>query len=224
MKVAASTVWEILQEAGIDPAPERAASTWADFLRSQADALLACDFLETFTLTGTRMYVFAAIEHASRRIRVLGATAHPTASWVVQAAKNLVMDLEDTGCRARFIIRDRDAKFPEMFDAILADAGIDVVLSGIQMPRMNSIMERCVQTCRRELLDRTLIWNQRHLLHALREFEQFYNGHRPHQGIANARPLCPLPAQIADPNKITRLDIRRRDRLGGILHEYRHAA
>jgi hypothetical protein len=125
-----------LREAGIDPALERAASTWADFLRSQADALLACDFLETVTLTGTRMYVFAAIEHASRRIRILGATAHPTASWVVQAAKNLVMDLEDTGCRTRFMIRDRDGKFPEMFDVVLADAGIDVVLSGVQMPRM----------------------------------------------------------------------------------------
>jgi hypothetical protein len=91
-----------------------------------------------------------------------------------------------------------------MFDAVLADAGIQVVLSGIQMPRMNSIMERWVQTCRRELLDRSLIWNQRHLLHALREFEQFYNGHRPHQGIANARPLYPLPAQVADPDKIAR--------------------
>jgi putative transposase len=224
IKVAPSTVWEILKQAGVDPAPERASTTWADFLRSQADALLACDFLETVTLTGTRMYVFAAIEHTSRRIRILGATAHPTASWVVQAAKNLVMDLEDTGCRARFIIRDRDGKFPEMFDAILADAGIDVVLSGIQMPRMNSIVERWVQTCRRELLDRSLIWNQRHLLHALHEFEQFYNGHRPHQGIANARPLYPLPAQVADPDKLARLDIRRRDRLGGILHEYRHAA
>jgi transposase InsO family protein len=143
---------------------------------------------------------------------------------VVQAAKNLVMDLEDNGSRARLIIRDRDGKFPELFDAILADAGIDVVLSGIQMPRMNSIMERWVQTCRRELLDRTLIWNQRHLLHALHEFEQFYNGHRPHQGIANARPLRSLPAPIADPDKITRLDIRRRDRLGGTLHEYQHAA
>ena len=93
-------MWQILKEAGIDPAPERAASTWADFLRSQAGALLACDFLETATLTGTRMYVLAVIEHASRRIRVLGATAHPTAGWVTQAAKNLVMDLEDTGCRA----------------------------------------------------------------------------------------------------------------------------
>jgi hypothetical protein len=89
---------------------------------------------------------------------------------------------------------------------------------------MNSVMERWVQTCRRELLDRSLIRNQRHLLHALREFEQFYNGHRPHQGIANARPLYPSPAQVADPDKLARLDIRRRDRLGGIIHEYEHAA
>jgi putative transposase len=89
---------------------------------------------------------------------------------------------------------------------------------------MNSIMERWVQTCRRELLDRALIWNQRHLLHALREFEQFYNGHRPHQGIANARSPCPLPPRIADPDKLAHVKIRRRDRLGGILHEYEHAA
>ncbi len=222
--MAASTVWEILREAGIDPAPERASSTWADFLRSQADALLACDFLETVTLAGARLYVFAVIEHTSRQIRILGATAHPTASWVTQAAKNLIMDLQDAGCRARFLIRDRDGKYPALLDAILADAGIEVVLSGVQMPRMNSIMERWVQTCRRELLDRTLIWNQRHLIHALREFEQFYNSHRPHQGIANARPMHPLPVPITDPDQIARLDIRRRDRLGGILHEYEHAA
>jgi putative transposase len=224
VKVAASTVWEILREAGIDPSPERACSTWADFLRSQADALLACDFLETVTLSGARMFVLAVIEHGSRRIHVLGATAHPCASWVVQAAKNLIMDLEDAGCRARFLIRDRDGKFPDLFDTILADAGIEVVLSGVRMPRMNSIMERWVQTCRRELLDRTLIWNQRHLLHALREFERFYNGHRPHQGIANARPLHPLPPPITDSDQITHLDIRKHQRLGGILHEYKHAA
>ncbi|HEY3693686.1 MAG TPA: integrase core domain-containing protein [Pseudonocardiaceae bacterium] len=83
---------------------------------------------------------------------------------------------------------------------------------------------RRVQTCRRELLDRTLIWNQRHLLYALREFEDFYNSHRPHQGIANARPLHPLPVPINDLEQITRLDIRRRERLGGILREYQHAA
>jgi transposase InsO family protein len=117
--------------------------------------------------------MLAVIEHATRRIRILGATPHPSASWVAQAAKNLVMDPEDARIRARFLIRDRDGKFPGLFDAILADAGIKVVLSGVQMPRMNAVMERWVQTCRRELLDRTLIWNHAHLLHALREFEQF---------------------------------------------------
>lgn len=125
--------------------------------------------------------MFAVIEHANRRIRILGATAHPSGAWVVQVAKNLVMDLEDTGCRARFLIRDRDGKFPELFDAVLKGAGIEVVLSGVQMPRMNSIMERWVQTCRCELLDRTLIWNRRHVCHVLREFERFYNSYRPHQ-------------------------------------------
>ncbi|CAM5268859.1 integrase core domain-containing protein [Streptomyces hirsutus] len=224
VKVAASTVGEILKEDGIEPAPERASSTWAGFLRSQANALLACDFFETVTLSGARLYVFAVIEHASRRIHVLGATAHPTASWVAQAARNLVMDLEDVNCRSRFLIRDRDGKFPRLFDAVLKDAGIEVMLSGVRIPRVNSIMERWVRTCRRELLDRTLIWNQRHLLHALREFETFYNEHRPHQGLANARPLHPLPAPIEDPDRIARLDIRRRARLGGTLHEYRHAA
>jgi transposase InsO family protein len=222
--VAASTVWEILKDAGIPPAPERTSSTWADFLRSQADALLACDFFEAVTLFGARLYVFAFIEHTGRRIRILGVTAHPTTSWVVQAARNLVMDLQDADCQARYLIRDRDGKFPELFDTILADAGIEVVLSGIRIPRMNSIMERWVQTCRRELLGRTLIWNQRHLLHALREFEQFYNAHRPHQGIANACPLHPLPEPITDPDETARLDIHRTDRLGGLLHEYQHAA
>ncbi|MFF2510706.1 integrase core domain-containing protein [Streptomyces sp. NPDC058086] len=134
------------------------------------------------------------------------------------------MDLDDAGCQARFLIRDREVKFPHQFDTLLADAGIEVVLSGVQMPRMNSIMERWVQTCRRELLDRTLIRNQRHLLHALREFERFYDGHRSHQGIANAAPLRPLPAPIAEPEKIARLDIRRHGQLGGILHEYQYVA
>ena len=224
IKIAASTVWEILQRAGIDPAPERTSTTWADFLRAQAGALLACDFFEIVTLTGARLYVLAVIEHASRRIRILGATPHPTACWVVQAARNLVMDLEDAGSRARFLIRDRDGKFPGLFDAVLNDAGIETVLSGVQMPRMNSIIERWVQTCRHELLDRTLIWNQRHLLHSLREFEHFYNEHRPHRVLRAAAPLRPLPEPIADPERIAHLDVRRRDRLGGTLHEYRHAA
>jgi transposase InsO family protein len=224
VKVAPSTVWEILRRAGVDPAPDRAATTWTDFLRSQATALLAADFIETATLTGARVYILAVIEHATRRVRILGATAHPSAAWVTQAARNLVMDLQDVGAKARYLIRDRDGKYPTLFDATLADAGIKVVHSGVQMPRMNAIIERWMRTCRRELLDRTLIYNQPHLLHALREYEIFYNAHRPHQGIANVRPLTPLPEPITDQKQLTRLNIRRRDRLGGILHEYEHAA
>jgi putative transposase len=224
VKIAPSTVWEILRKAGIDPAPDRAGTTWAEFLRSQANALLAADFIETVTVTGVRMYILAVIEHTNRRIRILGATAHPTAGWVTQTARNLPMDLHDTGSNVRYLIRDRDGKYPALFDAILAGEGVTVVRSGVQMPRMNSIMERWVRTCRRALLDRTLVWNQRHLLHALREYETFYNAHRPHQGLANARPLRPLPEPITDLDRLARLDIRRHDRLGGILHEYEHAA
>jgi transposase InsO family protein len=134
------------------------------------------------------------------------------------------MDLEDAGCRARWLIRDRDGKYPGLFDAVLADAGIKVVLTGVRMPRMNSIMERWVQTCRHELLDRTVIWNQRYLFHALREFETFYNEHRPHRSISNARPCTPLPPPITDPQQIAHLGVRRHQRLGGILNEYQHAA
>ena len=122
------------------------------------------------------------------------------------------------------MIRDRDGKYPAVFDQVLADAGITIVLSGVLMPRMNSIMERWIQACRRELLDRTLIWNQAHLLYALREYERHHNDHRPQRGIANARPLRPLPDPIIDPATLTHLHIRRHDRLGGLLHEYDHAA
>jgi transposase len=92
VKVGASTVWEILKEAGIDPAPHRMSHTWAAFLRSLAEAIIAADFFETVTLTGARMYVLATIEHVTRRVRILGATGHPTAAWVTQAVRNLGMD------------------------------------------------------------------------------------------------------------------------------------
>jgi transposase len=131
IKVAPSTVWEILKQEGLDPAPERASTTWADFLRSQADALLAADFIETITLNGQRQYILAVIEHATRRVRVLGTTAHPSASWVIQAIRNLVMDLHDADCRARLLLRDRDGKFPALMDEILTEAGIKTVLTGI---------------------------------------------------------------------------------------------
>ncbi|MEE4590035.1 MULTISPECIES: integrase core domain-containing protein [Streptomyces violaceusniger group] len=201
IKVAASTVWEILREHGIPPAPEWQSTTWADFLRSQAKALLACDLFEVRTLTGARLYVFAVIEHTTRRIRVLGATAHPTGDWIVQLGRNLLMDLEDAGSRAQLLIRDRDSKFTAAFDTLMTDAGLKVVTTGIRIPRMNSLVERWIQTCRRELLDRTLIWNQSHLLHALREYESFYNEHRPHRALEQAAPCRPLPTPITSPTR-----------------------
>lgn len=137
IKVAASTVWEILKEHGIPPAPEGQSTTWADFPRSQAEALLACDLFEVRTLTGARLYVFAAIERATRRVRILGATAHSTAQWIVQLGRNLLMDLEDVGSRATFMIRDRDSKFTAAFDDLLTDAGLTVLITGIRIPRMN---------------------------------------------------------------------------------------
>jgi transposase InsO family protein len=158
--IAASTVWEILKTAGVDPAPGRATVTRADFLRSQAEAILAMDFIETVTLTGQRYYILAAIHHASRRVRILGATAHRTHAWVIQAVRNLLMDLEDAGdlAQIRFLIRDRDAKYPALIDKLLASAGIATVPTGVRVPRMNSVIERWVKTLRAELLDRTLIW------------------------------------------------------------------
>jgi putative transposase len=221
IKVAPSTVWEILRGTGIDPVPERDRQTWATFLRSQARAILAADFFETRTLTGTRLYVFAVIEHATRRVRILGATAHPTAAWTAQLARNLVMDLHDAGATVKFLIRDRDSRYPAAFDTVMEDEGVAIVKAGIRVPRMNAIMERWVRSCRSELLDRTLIVNQAHLLHALREYEAFYNEHRPHRALRAAAPLRPLPPPISERDH---LDIRRRDRLGGILHEYQHAA
>ena len=219
VKVAASTVWEILHDAGIDPAPERGSATWAGFLRSQAEALLACDFFETVTLSGARLHVLAVMEHASRRIRVLGATAHPTAPWVAQAARNLVMDLEDAGCRARYLIRDRDGKFPGLFNKILADAGIETVLNGVRMPRMNAFAERFVLTARTEVTDRMLIFGERHLRLVLADYTAHYNGRRPHRSRQLRPPRPDHP--VAD---LSQEQIKRRPVLGGLINEYERAA
>ena len=122
--------------------PQRDRQTWSTFLRSQAQAVLAADFFQTRTLTGARLYVFAVIEHATRRVRVLGATAYPTAVWTTQLARNLVMDLQDAGATVRYLVRDRDSKYTAAFDAVFENEGIAIVKTGIRVPRMNAIMER----------------------------------------------------------------------------------
>ena len=215
--VAPSTVWQILKSTGIKQAPRRDGPGWAEFLWSQAQGILALDFFTADLLNGTKVYVLAVIEHGTRRIRILGATEHPVQSWVVQQARNLLMDLEDTGMRVKFVLHDRDASFTAAFDAVFQAAGVRVVRSAIQAPRMNSIMERWIGSCRRELLDRTLIWNQRHLMTVLREYEDFYNTHRPHRTLKQAAPLRPLPDGVTD---LDHFRVRRRDRAGGVIHEY----
>ena len=215
--VAPSTVWRILKNAGIEPAPRRGGPGWAEFLRSQAQGILALDFFTADLLNGAKVYVLAVIDHGTRRIRILGATEHPAQSWVVQQARNLLMDLEDAGTRIKFVMHDRDSSFTTTFDAVFQAVGVRVIRSAVQAPRMNSIMERWIGSCRRELLDRTLIWNQRHLMTVLREYEDFYNNHRPHRSLKQAAPLRPLPDGVAD---LDHFLVRRRDRASGVIHEY----
>ena len=133
VEIAASTVvWEILRKAGIDPAPRRSALTWSQFLRSQAEAILACDFFTADLLGGTQAHVLAGIEHATRRIRILGVTLHPTGEWTAQQARNLIMDLGEQAHRAEFMIRDRGSNYTAAFDAALAGAGIRTVLCNVR--------------------------------------------------------------------------------------------
>jgi putative transposase len=210
--VAPSTVWQILKDAGIDPAPRGGGPGWAEFPRSQAQAILAPDFFTTDLLSGTKVYVLAGIEHGSRRVRVLGVTEHPVQSWVVRQARNLLMDLEDAETRVKFVLHERDVSFTAVFDAVFQAAGVRIARSAVQAPRMTSIMERWIGSCRRELLDRTLIWNQRHLMMVLREYEDFYNTRRPHRTLKQAAPLRPLPNGVTD---LDHFRVQRRDRARG---------
>jgi putative transposase len=220
VKVAAPTVREILKASGIDPARRRTGPAWSQFLRSQAEAILACDFFTAGLLDGTQAYVLVVIEHATRRVRVLGVTLHPTGAWTAQQARNLIMDLGDQTHRVRFMVRDRGSNFTAAFDAVLADAGIRTVLCNVATPRMNAITERWIGGCRRELLDRTLLWNQDHLRRILREYETHDNQHRPHRSLHGAAPLKPLP----EPADLHQHRVRKQARMGGLINEYRLVA
>jgi putative transposase len=217
VKIAASTVREILKKASIDPTPRRADPTWPQFLRSQAETILACDFFTADLLDGTQAYILAVIEHATRRIRILGVTLHPTGAWTTQQARNLIMDLGDQAHLVKFMIRDRGSNYTAAFDAVLADAGIRTVLCSVRTPRMNAIAERWIGGCWRDLLDRTLIWNQDHLRRILRQYETHHNQHRPHRSLDSAAPLKPLP----EPIDLERYRVRRRTCAGHLINEYR---
>jgi transposase InsO family protein len=217
--IAASTVWTILKAAGIDPVPRRSGPTWRQFLSAQAHAILAIDFAHVDTVFLRRLYILIVIEHGRRRVHIAGITAHPTGAWVTQQARNLLIDLGDRSDRFRFLIRDRDSKFTAAFDAVFAGADIRIIRTPIRAPRANAIAERFIGTLRRECLDHLLITGPHHLAAVLREYAQHYNGHRPHRSLHQHPPADDTP-----PHSEPAIRPLRRDRLGGLIHEYVQAA
>lgn len=219
-KIAPSTIWEILKSAGIDPAPQRTATSWKQFLSAQAKTIAAVDFFHVDTVFLGRLYVLFAIEHHSRRVHLAGVTAHPTAAWTIQQARNTFMDQAERPGGLKFLIRDRDAKYTGAFDAVFTAAGVRIIKTPVQAPRANAICERWISSARRECTDRILIAGRRHLHHALSEYVDHYNTHRPHRTLGQRAPDGKIPAAPADDT----IRVRRRDQLGGLIHEYSQVA
>jgi len=216
-----STVWNILRRHGIDPAPRRAQLSWREFLRQQAASIVECDFFTVDTLCLRRLYVFFFIELERRRVHIAGVTAHPNGAWVTQQARNILTTLREDGKRPRVLIRDRDVKLTNAFDAFFRSEGISVIRTPIAAPKAKAHAERWVGSVRRECLDRILIVSRGHLERVLREYVAHHNTHRPHRALGQQAPI-PKPIPIRTPPGDAR--VRRRDRLGGLLHEYKLAA
>jgi putative transposase len=217
IKVSATTVRSVLLRHGLEPAPRRAGPTWPEFLRAQAAGILACDFFTIETITLRTLYVLFFIELATRRVHVVGATAHPDSAWVNQQARNLAID--DRLENVRFLLRDRDSKFPGSFDAVFETDGVRVVRTPIRAPRANAFAERFVRTVRSECLDHVLVYGRGHLEAVLRTYVAHYIRERPRRGLALATPLgrvVPVRPSIST--------VERRSVLGGLIHEYRWAA
>ncbi len=221
IKLAASTVWTILKEAGIEPAPRRLEQNWSEFLRAQAASILECDFLTVDTLFLKRFYVLFFIELATRRVHLAGITTNPDGRWVTQQARNLLMELGDDGIQPRLLVRDRDNKFTRDFDEVFRSEGIQVIKAPVRAPKARAHAERWVGSVRRECLDRLLILGRRHLHHVLAAYVRHFNEHRPHRALGQQPPLSDRQP-LADVIDLDRL--RRRDLLGGLIHEYQLAA
>ena len=220
--IAAATVWQILHDAGIDPAPRRTGPTWKQFLNAQAHGILAVDFIHVDTVLLRRIYALIVIEHGTRRVHLAGLTANPDGAWTTQAARNLLMDLGQRAASVKFLVRDRAGQFTGSFDAVFTAEGIRILASPPQAPRANAICEKIIGTLRRELLDRLLIVNEHHLRQVLTEYLRHYNTARPHRALGQ---LAPAQADTRPPQiNLAEHRIRRKQVLGGLTHEYQVAA
>jgi putative transposase len=221
--LAPSSIWEILHRHEIDPSPQRTGQSWQEFLRAQATTILATDFFTVDTVLLRRFYVLFFIELDTRRVHLAGVTARPAGDWVTQQARNLFADLADRVRPLSYLIRDRDTKFTRSFDDVFRSEGVRILKTPIRAPRANAFAERFVGTIRRECLDRSLILNRRHLETVLAEYILHYNDHRPHRSLDQSAPLHlnerPLRVRTPDSERV-----RRKDRLGGLIHEYELAA
>ena len=222
LAVSATTVKKILRQAGLGPAGSRAGLSWRAFLRQQAQSMLAVDFFTVETISLQRLYVLFFIELGSRRVHLAGCTANPTGAWVTQQARQFAWTLQERPGSFRFLIRDRDSKFTRDFDAVFASEGIRIIKTPVRAPKANAIAERFVRTVRAECLDWLLIMNRRHLERVLRVFVDHYNSHRPHRSL-NLKPPDPAARKLRVLHSPTAL-VERRDRLGGLIHEYSLAA
>jgi hypothetical protein len=218
-RIGAGTIRRILAAAGLAPAPRRASPTWRQFLASQASGILACDFLHAGTVFLKRLYVLFVMEIQTRRVHILGVTAHPTGAWTAQQARNLLMDLGERAGRFKFLIRDRDSKLTPVFGDVLAGNGVRVIKTPVRSPRANSLRSGYVGTLRRECLDHLLIHGERHLWRTLSEYARHYNDHRPHQS-REQRPPLHEPGQPVD----VTARITRRQVVHGLINEYHRAA
>jgi putative transposase len=222
VRVSASSIRRVLRGHGLDPAPRRASTSWRSFLRQQAAGIVACDFFTVDTIFLQRVYVLFFIELGSRRVHLAGITDHPSGLWVAQQARNMVVSLGDQTTAWRFLIRDRDSKFTNVFDNVWCSTGGEVICTPVRAPNANAVAERWVGTVRRECLDQLLIVGRQQLGRVPRTYVEHCNQRRPHRSLAYATPVPPVRAEARSAPNVGRL--RRRDVLGGLIHEYEPAA
>jgi putative transposase len=222
IRVGATTIRTLLRRHGLGPAPRRCGPTWTQFLRAQAEGIIGCDFFTVETIRLKTLHVLFFIHLSTRQVVAAGVTAHPGTAWVTQQARNAAMDLDDRGVSIRFLLRDHDAKFSHGFDDVFGSEGGQILRTPIRAPKANAHAERWVQTARAECLDWTLVLGRRHLLRLLRGYVRHYNQQRPHRGLALAVPE-PEAREQGSPHGDARA-VRRRDVLGGLIHEYHKVA